>query len=194
MSTRAGQVVLLEDLMRDTVEFARTKILEHSNEELLSDDCLPKQLAYGAIKYSILKCSNEKNVTFDRDSELNFQGDTSVYIQYSFARIQSLLKNEKIEINEEHIVTLTHILEWEIIKKILFFEQVLNTVSKDFNFSALCRYLSDLCQLFSRWYNECPIKNADINLKPARLFLASAVANIIKDGLNILGIDAPEKI
>ena len=198
MSTRAGQVVLLEDLMRDTVAFAKTTISEHRNaanmEELLSDDILPKQLAYGAIKYSILKCGNEKNVIFDRESALNFQGDTSVYIQYSFARIQSLLRGECFSICENDITALTHPLEWEIIKKILSFSQVLYTVANDFTFSSLCSYLFELCQSFSRWYNECPIKNADENLIGSRLFLASVTADVIKDGLYILGIDAPEKI
>ena len=198
MSTRAGQVVLLEDLMRDTVEFAKTTIAEHHNadhlNELLFNDILPKQLAYGAIKYSILKCGNEKNVVFDRENALSFQGDTSVYIQYSFARIQSLLKGECLNTSIDDIITLTHPLEWELIKKALSFHQVLTAVSQDFNFSALCSYLFDLCQCFSRWYKECPIKNADALLKASRLFLASVVASIIKDGLNILGIDAPNKI
>ena len=198
MSTRAGQVVLLEDLMRDTVEYAKTTITEHRNtdnlDELLLDDILPRQLAYGAIKYSILKCGNEKNVVFDRENALNFQGDTSVYIQYSFARIQSLLKGESVSMSDDEIIMLTHPFEWEIIKKVLSFNHVLSVVSQDFNFSALCSYLFDLCQSFSRWYKECPIKNADTLLRSPRLFLSSVVAKIIKDGLNILGIDAPEKI
>ena len=198
MSTRAGQVVLLEDLMRDTVEFAKTAIAEHRNadhmDELTSDDVLPKQLAYGAIKYSILKCGNEKNVVFDRENALNFQGDTSVYIQYSFARIQSLIKGEHLDASEDDMKTLEHPLEWELIKKALSFNRVLNAAAQDFNFSALCSYLFDLCQCFSRWYKECPIRNADSLLRPSRLFLASVVASIIQDGLNILGIDAPAKI
>ena len=198
MSTRAGQVVLLEDLMRDTVEFAKTTIAEHRNadrlDELLVDDVLPKQLAYGAIKYSILKCSNEKSVVFDKENALNFQGNTSVYIQYSFARIQSLLKGEHLNTGKDDIIALTHPLEWEIIKKIFSLNSVLSAISQDFNFSTLCSYLFDLCQFFSRWYKECPIKNADASLRSSRLFLASVVASIINDGLNILGIDAPEKI
>ena len=198
MSTRAGQVVLLEDLMRDTVKYAKTTIAEHRNagnlNELLYDNVLPKQLAYGAIKYSILKCGNEKNVVFDRENALNFQGDTSVYIQYSFARIQSLLKDECLDASANDMATLTHALEWEIIKKVLYFNQVLTAVSSDFNFSALCSYLFDLCQCFSKWYKECPIKNADTVLRSSRLFLASVVAYVIKNGLNILGIEAPNKI
>ena len=222
MSKRGGQVVLLEDLMYETVKSAKAAILEHRSadnlEELLADDILPKQLAYGAIKYSVLKCSNEKNVVFDREAALNFQGDTSVYIQYSFARIQSLLRgksldvhggldagegvninggiwaDESLSVSRDDIIQLTHPIEWEIVKKILSFNQVLGVVSRDFNFSALCSYLFELCQYFSRWYRECPIKNAPENLKPSRLFLAFVIGEIIKNGLGILGIDAPEKI
>ncbi len=198
MSTRAGQVVLLEDLMRDTVEFARQTIAEHRGPAETSRpdnvESLPKQLAYGAIKYSILKCGNEKNVIFDRETALNFQGDTSVYIQYSYARIQSLLRGEKESGSSNAITSLTHPLEWEVIKKLLSFHQVLAVISQDFNFVTLCAYLYELCQLFSRWYKECTIKNAAGDVKLARLFLAAEVAKVIKDGLGILGIEAPERI
>ena len=195
MSTRAGQVVLLEDLMRETVAFAQAAIAQHRNMEGLQPDYyLPKQLAYGAIKYAILKCGNEKNVVFDKETALNFQGDTSVYIQYSYARIQSLLKGEQFCVSADEIVALVHPLEWEIVKKLLFFNEVLSAISKDFNFSTLCGYLLDLCQCFSRWYKECPIKNADALQKTSRLFLASVVAKTIRDGLYILGIDSPDRI
>ena len=198
MSTRAGQVVLLEDLMRDTVAYAKATIAQHRNSANHANDptdpILPKQLAYGAIKYSILKCGNEKNVVFDPQKALNFQGDTSVYIQYSYARIQSLLKGESVSICADDISLLSHPLEWEIAKKLLCAGQILHAITQDFNFTALCGYLFELCQLFSRWYKECPIKTADENLRNPRLFLASTVAGIIKDGLYILGIDAPEKI
>lgn len=192
MSTRAGQVVLLEDLMRDTVAYAKAAISEHSNAGE-RNDLLPKQLAYGAIKYSILKCGNEKNVVFDRENALNFQGDTSVYIQYSFARIQSLLNGECLEICA-HDFNLSHPLEWEIVKKLLSFNQVLCSVVNDYNFSSLCTYLFELCQSFSRWYKECPIKNTEKKIKYPRLFLASIIGNVIKDGLYILGIEAPAKL
>ena len=96
--------------------------------------------------------------------------------------------------SEEHIIMLVHPLEWELIKKLLSFNQVLSVVSQNFNFVVLCDYLYELCQLFSKWYKDCPIKNVAGELKFARLFLASTIATVIKDGLNILGIDAPEKI
>ena len=198
MSTRGGQVVLLEDLMRDTVSYAETTISEHRNEyaadDLPLDSDLPKQLAYGAIKYSILKYGNEKNVLFDKEKAVNLKGDTSVYIQYSYARIQSMLRGETLDTSEEDMAALAHPLEWEILKKLLLFEQVLNAVAQGFNFVSLCGYLYDLCQLFARWYQECRIKQAEGSVRSARLFLTSAIAHVIKDGLNILGIDAPERI
>ena len=198
MSTRAGQFVLLEDLMRDTVAYTKTTISEHRNAtnryDILPDDILPKQLAYGAIKYSILKCGNQKNVIFDKENALNYQGDASVYIQYSFARIQSLLKGECLDVCGYDLSILSHPLEWEIVKKILTFNQVLYSIADDYDFSALCTYLFELCKSFSKWYNECQIKNADGKMKTSRLFLASAIASIIKDGLYILGIETPNEL
>lgn len=197
MSTRMGNVVLLEDLMRETVISAKNQLKEHIKDFSYTDEeteKLSKQIAYGAIKYSILKFGNEKNVTFDKESSLSFEGNTSVYIQYSHARIQSLLKDEKVPAKISSLSALKTDVEWEIVKKLLTFTEVLNTVSTEFNFSALCAYLFDLCKLFSRWYNECPIKTAEPALKKQRLFLASQIAETIKNGLHILGIEAPDRM
>ena len=191
MSTRAGKVVLLEDLMQETLECAKTKIAERRN---VVDEKVAKQIAYGAIKYAILKSSNERNVIFDKDSALSFEGDTSVYLQYSHARIKSMLADEKIELCKDDFALLNTKYELDIIFKILNFETVVSNVEKDYNFSSLCTYLFDLCKLFSRWYNECPIKNAEGKLKNARLYLASIIAENISLGLEILGIEAPNKI
>ncbi len=190
MSTRAGQVVLLEDLMRETVEYAKTRIIEHGGKD--DSGVLARQLAYGAIKYSILKCSSDKNVVFDRESALKFEGDTSVYIQYTYARIQSLLQGFDLKDGDYNF--LNHTLEWELIKKLSSFTQVLCEVSSNYNFSSLCTYLFELCKLFSKWYAECSIRNTEDNLRRARGYLASIIAQNIKAGLNILGIDAPDKI
>lgn len=191
MSTREGKVVLLEDLMRETVETASQKIMERKN---ISDIKLSKQLAYGAIKYSILKCSNDRNVIFDKEQALSFDGDTSIYLQYSRARIMSILQGESITCNKDEFAKLDSVYEWDIVQKLLKFNSVLKVVENTYNFSVLCNYLYELCKMFSRWYNECPIKNAEPHIKNARLYLAKVIAETIKNGLYILGIEAPDRI
>lgn len=191
MSTRAGKVVLLEDLMKETTDFAKQKMIERGS---VVDEKLAKQIAYGAIKYAILKCGNDRNVIFDKDQALSFEGNTSVYIQYSRARILSILKGESCEINCVDFSLLNTDIEWALVVQILSFNSVISQLENTFNFNSLCNYLYDLCKLFSRWYNSCPIKTAEINLKNARLKMAEIIAKNIEIGLNILGIESPEKI
>ncbi len=191
MSTRAGKVVLLEDLMKETTEFAKQKMIERNSAV---DEKLAKQLAYGAIKYAILKCSNDRNVVFDKDQALSFEGNTSVYIQYSRARILSILNGENYENANIDFSLLDTDIEWALVVQILNFNSVISQLENTYNFNSLCNYLYDLCKLFSRWYNACPIKSAETNLKIARLKLAEIVAKNIEIGLNILGIESPEKI
>ena len=191
MSTRAGKVVLLEDLMKETTEFAKQKMIERNSAV---DEKLAKQLAYGAIKYAILKCSNDRNVVFDKDQALSFEGNTSVYIQYSRARILSILNGENYENANIDFSLLDTDIEWALVVQILNFNSVISQLENTYNFNSLCNYLYDLCKLFSRWYNSCPIKTVETNLKNARLKLAEIVAKNIEIGLNILGIESPEKI
>lgn len=189
MSTRKGQVVLLEDLMEETIAYAAERIKEKGGEENYN---LAKIMAYGAIKYSILKCGNDKNVIFDQDKSLSFNGDTSVYLQYSYARVQSLVEGENI-INVDYSA-LTHPAEWEIIKHLATYESVLEGMHTSYNFSTLTTYLFNLAQKFSKWYSECPIKKADEKIKVARLWLSLKIAQNIKSGLYILGIETADKI
>lgn len=191
MSTRAGKVVLLEDLMRTTKAYAQEKIAEKGG---IATPELAKALGYGAIKYAILKCSNDRNVVFDPAVALSFEGNTSVYIQYSRARIMSLLSGENQNFANIDYALLTHSLEWQIISTILRFPSVTAQIEQTYNFGFLCNYLFELCKLFSRWYTECSFKNAEPAVKTARLALASIVAENIKIGLDILGIESPEKM
>ena len=177
--------------MKETTDFAKQKMIERGS---VVDEKLAKQIAYGAIKYAILKCGNDRNVIFDKDQALSFEGNTSVYIQYSRARILSILKGESYENNYVDFSLLNTDIEWALVVQILSFNSVISQLENTFNFNSLCNYLYDLCKLFSRWYNSCPIKTAETNLKNARLKMAEIIAKNIEIGLNILGIESPEKI
>ena len=85
-------------------------------------------------------------------------------------------------------------LEWDIVKQLSVFPETLENIAQSFNFSSLTSYLFNLAQKFSRWYTECPIKKAEDGLKQARLALAKMIANVLKSGLNILGIEVIDKI
>ena len=191
MSTRAGKVVLLEDLMKETTEFAKQKMIERNSAV---DEKLAKQLAYGAIKYAILRCGNDRNVVFDKDQALSFEGNTSVYIQYSRARILSILKDESYKDEKIDFSLLNTDIEWSLVVHMLNFNSVISQLEHTFDFYSLCNYLYDLCKLFSKWYNSCPIKTCELNLKNARLKMAEIISKNIEIGLYILGIESPKKI
>lgn len=191
MSTRAGKVVLLEDLMKETTEFAKQKMIERNSAV---DEKLAKQLAYGAIKYAILRCGNDRNVVFDKDQALSFEGNTSVYIQYSRARILSILKGESYKDEKIDFSLLNTDIEWSLVVHMLNFNSVISQLEHTFDFYSLCNYLYDLCKLFSKWYNSYPIKTCELNLKNARLKMAEIISKNIEIGLYILGIESPKKI
>ena len=191
MSTRAGKVVLLEDLMKETTEFAKQKMIERNSAV---DEKLAKQLAYGAIKYAVLRCGNDRNVVFDKDQALSFEGNTSVYIQYSRARILSILKGESYKDEKIDFSLLNTDIEWSLVVHMLNFNSVISQLEHTFDFYSLCNYLYDLCKLFSKWYNSCPIKTCELNLKNARLKMAEIISKNIEIGLYILGIESPKKI
>lgn len=191
MSTRAGKVVLLEDLMKETTEFAKQKMIERNSAV---DEKLAKQLAYGAIKYAVLRCGNDRNVVFDKDQALSFEGNTSVYIQYSRARILSILKGESYKDEKIDFSLLNTDIEWSLVVHMLNFNSVISQLEHTFDFYSLCNYLYDLCKIFSKWYNSCPIKTCELNLKNARLKMAEIISKNIEIGLYILGIESPKKI
>ena len=191
MSTRQGNVVLLEDFMDELVLKANEQIKSRTGAEDLK---LAKILGYGALKYCILKSSNDKNVLFDLNEAVSFEGDTSLYIQYAYSRICSLLQGIKLH-DSCDFALLAHPREWELCLHLSRFTQILDSIQSNYNFSSLANYVYQLAQKFSKWYNECPIsKNVDGELKNARLWLANIIKDNIKNCLYILGIEVSEKI
>ncbi len=192
MSTRSGNVVLLEDFMREMTEKANEAITERRGA---SDIEKAKIIGYGALKYSILKCSPEKNVLFDMQNALNFNGDSSLYAQYNFARIQSILKKADIDFENADYSLLIEKEESALIKEIARFESVILNTYNTLNPSLLANYVYSLTSKFSQFYTNHSILNIEnAELKKARLSLISKAATAIKETLNLLGIDTVDEL
>ncbi len=192
MSTRAGNVVLLEDFMREATLKADTALIERRGA---SDPEKAKIVGFGAIKYSILRCGPEKNVLFDWDTALNFNGDSSVYAQYNYARIQSVLEKADIDYSSPDYSLLVTPEEVALIKEIARFESVVLSVYKHLNPSILCNYVFNLTTKFSQFYTNhkiLGIENRD--LMAARLALIYKTAIAIKNALYLLGIDTVNQL
>lgn len=192
MSTRKGNLVLLEDFMKESVEKAKNEIKKR-HEKVNEENA--KKIAYGAIKYSILRVSPDKNVVFDWKIALSFEGDTGPYLQYAYARICSILRKygKKVE-NKADLSLIKEDVETELIKKLNDFPDIISSATKQLKPHLIANYLYELSQKFSEFYHSCPVLQAEEELKKARLLLVSCVKQVLKNGLQLLGIDVLEKM
>lgn len=192
MSTRQGNVVLLSDFMREITNKANDVIREKRG---ISDVSKAKIVGYGALKYSILKSSPEKNVLFDWENALNFSGDSSLYAQYNYARIQSILAKASCDFSSPAYARLISDSELALIKQLYNFENTLYLAYRNLNPSVLTNYLFNLTSKFSQFYTAENILNLDDQeLKIARLALISKTATVIKNSLALLGIEVTNQL
>jgi len=191
MSTRNGTVVLLEDFMSEILEKVKTELQNRSGEVDIEK---AKSIAYGAVKYTILKCSNEKNVIFDLDTALSFEGDTSLYIQYNYARICSILSKAKSS-HDKNYALLKEDLEIELIQKLGNFPNIIKRAMEALSPNIIANYVYDLAKTFGSYYHDFNILNIeDEDLKNMRLLLIEKIQIVIKNSLDLLGIDVVETI
>jgi len=192
--TRDGGTVKLIDLLDEAVVKARDTINnkeDYSEEKLAS---LAKTIGIGAVKYADLSINRESNYIFNWDKMLSFEGNTSLYMQYAYARIQSIFRKNDAKIHGDIIIT--DDLEHRIATLLLRFEDVLNRAALDASPNQITTYLYELVTLFMRFYEQNPILKADIDekVKMSRLQLADLTAKTIKQGLDILGIKVVDKL
>lgn len=191
MATRTGKVVLLEDLMKESLSV----ILKSMKERYESfDEKYAKAIAYGANKYAFLKVGNDRNVVFDWNQALSFEGDTGPYLQYSYARINSILKKygKDIPLNVD-VSVLKDNIEFELVKDLAAFQKIVEKSLDEYSPNILANYLYGISKKFSNFYNNCAVLNADgEELVKARILLIYATKQVIKNGLGLLGIETVE--
>ena len=195
MSTRNGTVVLLEDFMKEILEKTKQELAKRNNGEI--DEEKAKKIAYGAVKYTILKGSLEKNVIFDLEKSLSFDGDTSLYIQYNYARINSILNKANFEKMEKltRFDLLKEPSEIELIQKLEEFKTIVSKVTEKLTPNLIANYVYELTKMFSSYYHDYSILNAETEeLKNMRLQLINAIGIVTKTSLNLLGIDTVDEI
>lgn len=195
MSTRNGTVVLLEDFMKEILEKTKQELAKRNNGEI--DEEKAKKIAYGAVKYTILKGSLEKNVIFDLEKSLSFDGDTSLYIQYNYARINSILNKANFEKMEKltRFDLLKEPAEIELIQKLEEFKTIVSKVTEKLTPNLIANYVYELTKMFSSYYHDYSILNAETEeLKNMRLQLINAIGIVTKTSLNLLGIDIVDEI
>ena len=192
--TRDGGTVKLIDLLDEAVVRAKESIKakeSHSPEEI---DALAKIIGIGAVKYADLSINRESNYIFDWDKMLSLEGNTSLYQQYAYARIMSIFRKYDGEIGRN--IVIGNEIEHRLVVMLLRFEDVLEKAAKDAAPHQITGYLYDLATLFMRFYEQNPIlkEGVDEEVKQSRLALAALTARVIKQGLDILGIEVVDRL
>ena len=195
MSTREGNIVKLDDLLKESIGRAK-KIIEEKNPDLENKEETAKKVGVGAVIFNDLANSRIKDEIFDWNTALNFQGETGPYIQYTYVRTKSILeKAGKLpEFKDINIEELLDDYSQEVLKLLYNFDDILIQVTKKEEPSILSRYLIDLAKSFSSFYNENKIIVEDEKVRNARVFLTYSVGQVLKIGSSLLGIEMPEKM
>jgi len=202
MSTRKGTLIELEDLLKQSVEKSR-EILSQKNSALTQQelDEISEIVGVGAILYNDLHQSRIKNISFDWDRMLDLEGGSAAYLQYTYVRIQSILRKLEdaypggTKVLNENEISFEVKSEFSLAKKLMMFPQVIAKAQKTDSPHDIGIYLEELTLIFNSFYNEVSIiKTEDVNLRNSRVMLGKATANVIKNGLALLSIRVPEKM
>ena len=202
MKSREGTVVDADELMEEMINDAKEasdkadKLKDMSEEERAE---IARIVGLGALKYFILKVDARKNMLFNPEESIDFNGNTGPFIQYTHARICSILRKAKAE-NIDIPATLAEDAplnekETALIQKLSEYEMAVQQAGKDYSPSGIANYCYELTKEFNQFYHDYTILGeADNNKKMVRLVLAKSVAKVIKNGMRLLGIEVPERM
>lgn len=196
LSTRRGRVVYLDDLIDEAIERAYDEVKKRRGKELNEEDLkkIARSVGVGALRYNIIKIQPEKDIVFKWEDALNFEGNSAPFIQYAHARACSILRKETPPKDIE-IRNLNHKQEILLVKTLARFPAVVRDACLNDRPHLIPSYLFDLASRFNQFYRDCPVLKAEgISLKNERLALVDSTRIVFRNGLYLLGIDAPEEM
>jgi len=188
MSSRKGEVILGNDILNE----ANKKISEiiKDKKEIKNKKELAEIVGVGAVKYGFLKISPFRYLAFDIEESVNFFGDSGPYLQYSYARIQSILRKSEVRSKklESNYKNLKDEKEYRLILELAKYPEAVERAGKNYDPSEIAKYLFELAQEFNDYYHSVPVLKAEKEIRNARLSLITAVSQVLKNGLDLLGI------
>jgi len=204
MKSREGTVVDADDLIDEMIETAKKQTLEHGKTDGFNEDEANKlyhMLALGALKYFMLKVDPTKNMLFNPKDSIDFNGNTGPFIQYTHARIRSIIRKAEEEKNiiVEHLKLDTslelNLKELDIIRNLYAFPMIIDQAGQTNSPALIANYVYDLAKSFNAFYQDTPIlKEENESIVAMRVSLAAFVGNTIKTAMNLLGIKVPERM
>jgi len=199
MKSREGTIVDADNIVEDMVTLARKEIQKRHELDKKEIDKRAEQIGMGALNFFILKYDALKDFVFNPKESISFEGETGPYIQYAHARICSILRKfgksiDKSFIDKTDLSLLKEKEELELVKLLCKFPNVVENAASSYKPSLISRYLLDLSQSFNEFYHIHQILKEKEELRNARILLINCAKQVIKNGLNLLGIESPEKM
>jgi len=195
MKTRSGDNVPLRDLIDEAVTRARTMI-EEKNPELPAEekDHIARIVGLGAVKYAELSQHRMTDYVFSWSKMLSLQGNTAPYLQNAYVRVRSIFRKLGAELGPAQEVVLTEPAELALAKKLLQFGETVPLVLHEFRPNLLANHLFETANAFHTFYEACPVLKSEGVTQHSRLVLCEATARVLKQGLDLLGVDVPERM
>jgi len=190
MSTRKGDVIYLEDVLNEAVEKAK-KIIEEKNPELGGKEEIAKIVGIGGVKYNDLSSHPSTDIIFDWDKVLNLEGNSGPYLQYAYIRAENILRKSETKINSRNL-EFKEQKELDLLRKLEKYSYIIEKSAENYSPNFICNYLFELSKEFNSFYESVPVLKAEGNARSSRLALVRATAQILKNGLALLGINVPE--
>ena len=195
LSTRSGNIIYAEDILKESIERASAAIQE-KNPELKDKEDTAKKVGVGAIIFHDLFNQRIKNVDFSWKDVLSFEGTTGPYAQYTYARAKSILRKAADMTGETEIDyhVLTDDVTYSLLKVLSGYEEAVLNAAEKYEPSIVARYVIALAAAFNKFYHECPILQAEEKTKQARLSVTNFVQQVLKDACGLLGMECPEEM
>ncbi len=193
IATRSGNMVLLEDIFSQAIE-KTTAIINEKNPDLENKEEVAKAVGVGAIVFNDLSNNRIRDVDFNWEEALSFEGNTGPYVQYTYARCEGILEKANQNILPDKL-SITDNAEATLIKILNLFPEKVTQARIELEPSVISRYLLDVCAAFNRFYHDCPVlKVNDEIIKNTRLALVCATGNVLSAGLKLIGLKTPKNI
>ncbi|MBS4899085.1 MAG: arginine--tRNA ligase [Streptococcus sp.] len=192
LSTRKGNIILLEPTLQEAISRAKAQI-EEKNPELENKEEVARAVGVGAVKFYDLKTDRRNGYDFDLEAMVSFEGETGPYVQYAYARIQSILRKANFTPSADATYRLNDPESWEIIKLLQDFARVVKRAAENYDPSLIAKYAINLAQAFNKYYAHTRILDESPE-RDSRLALSYSTAVVLKEALRLLGVEAPEKM
>lgn len=194
MSSRKGNIIPLQSLIENMVKMIKEQYLARYANEWPAEEIekTAQIVAKGAIKYGMTRIDPSKKIVFDMAEWLKLDGESGPYIQYAYARINSMLK--KLGSPTSDVMNFEAKQEKDLVAELMKFHHVVQQAAEQYRPSVLTAYLYDLSRAYNSFYAECPVGSAPEPTRSSRLKLSHATAATLKQGLALLGIEAPERM